>query len=244
MTVTIDRTTPIGNIAAELAGCLPVFDRLGLDYCCHGQRSLAEACEVAGVAVERVIEEIRAAYRCPQPIHEHNWAGATMTELADHIESTHHARARETFARLRALVPRVAAAHADGHPELAALADVVSRLDDDMQDHMVREERVLFPWLRRLDRRSELHTGPPWSVRRPISCMEHDHVEVAESLARIRERTAGYAVPPDACGSYRAMIALLRDLEQDTRVHIHKENNILFPAGVRAEAAPGGRPNT
>ena len=240
MTATIDRTTPIGSIAAESAACLPVFDRHGLDYCCHGQRSLAEACAVAGVAVERVLEEILAASQRPQPKHDQDWAAATMSELADHIESTHHARARETFARLRSLVPRVAAAHAAGHPELVALAQAVSRLDEDMQDHMVREERVLFPWLRRLDRKSELHTGPPWSVRRPISCMEHDHVEVAAALARIRELTADYCVPPDACGSYRAMIELLRDLEQDTRIHIHKENNILFPAGARAEAATPG----
>jgi regulator of cell morphogenesis and NO signaling len=105
-----------------------------------------------------------------------------------------------------------------------------------MREHMIREERVLFPWLRRLEKPGAIMTGPPWSVQRPISCMEHDHDSAGAALARMRRMTNDFTLPADACNSYRALYQSIAALERDTHVHIHKENNILFPAGVRAEA--------
>ncbi len=136
---------------------------------------------------------------------------------------------------LQVLIPRVLAAHGTKDPRLAELAAVVRTFEEDMQDHMVREERVLFPWLRRLERKSEIHSGPPWSVRRPISCMVHDHDDAGAALARMRSLTDNFTPPPKACTTYRSMLRTLQELEQDTHVHVHKENEILFPAGIRAE---------
>lgn len=237
MTCEIDVNTPLGQLAAEHPHWLPIFDRFGLDYCCHGSRTLLAACESAGVHAEDVLGAICEVRPTAGAIEEREWLTASMTELADHIEATHHARARDTFTRLATLVPRVQSAHAERHPWLVDLRRTIESLAEAMHDHMVREERVLFPWLRRLDRPSEIHTGPPWSVKRPISCMVHDHDEVAEMLGEIKGLTSGYATPPEACGSFRTMIELLRQLDEDTRRHIHKENNILFPAGVQAEQA-------
>ncbi len=235
-------SAPIGAIAAEHPEFIPLFERFGLDYCCHGDRTLAEACEHRGVNPVEVLDAIRNAGDGAADAPDRNWTGATMSELADHIEQTHHAYAKEAFVRLEELSREVAAAHAAQHPELLVLADRIIALADDMRDHMVREERVLFPWLRRLERRSEITSSPPWSVRRPIECMEHDHDGVAASFARISELSGGYSPPADACGKYRFLLTLLRDLERDTHIHIHKENNILFPAGVRAEAVRSGVP--
>lgn len=235
----IDDQVPLGTLAGEHPVLIPVLDRFGLDYCCHGGRSLKEACEAARVSLHDVLAAIQEDRSVPRGASDQRWMDATMTELADHIEATHHARAREWFDRLTTIVPRVKAAHLARHPWLEGLEVTIRNLQEAMHDHMVREERVLFPWLRRLDRPSEIHTGPPWSVKRPISCMVHDHDEVAGLLARIRTLTDGYHAPPDACSSFRVMVDLLRELDADTRLHIHKENNILFPAGVRAEQTRG-----
>jgi regulator of cell morphogenesis and NO signaling len=238
-TPTLDLT--LGQIAATRPGAIPVFERLGLDYCCGGSKSLADACRAADLSPTAVLNAIDDSPAQPQGIpRERPWTDATMTELADHIERTHHAFVRDAMTRLRTVVPRVVAAHAKADPRLVRLSEVLDAFAEDMADHMVREERVVFPWLRRLDRRTQIHTGPPWSVRRPISCMVHDHEEAGKALAEMRTLTDGYTPPAKACITYRSMLALLEQLERDTHVHIHLENNILFPAGIRAEAAQGG----
>ena len=235
-----DGNQSIGALAASRPASIPIFERLGLDFCCRGSRAFAEACRERGIDPDTVRREIDdAEAHTPSP-PDRDWARASIVELADHIEQTHHVYAREAFARLASIVPRVVAVHSETHPELRELADLIEELRQDMHDHFIREERVLFPWLRRLERHSEIHTGPPWSVQRPISCMEHDHDAVAACFRRMRDLTHGFAPPAGACASYAAVLHTLADLERDTHVHIHKENNILFPAGMRAEERAAG----
>lgn len=236
MTTPIDATAPIGGIAAARPDLIPLFDRFGLDYCCHGHESLGRACTRVGASLAAVLDEARRMAPARTGARAVMADGHPMGTLCDEIEREHHAFVREAFLRLEHVLPRVVEAHAGAHPELTSLRGVVERLRAEMMDHMVREERVLFPWLRRLEQPQAVHVGPPWSVKRPIDCMVHDHDAVAEALARIRTLTQNYTVPPDACESYTSLINTLRDLERDTRVHIHKENNILFPAGIEAEA--------
>jgi regulator of cell morphogenesis and NO signaling len=223
----------IGEAAARFPALIAVFDRFGLDYCCQGHHSLAEACRHAGADVRAVLaaatETPSASPSAADPV------SLSLTELCDEIEKTHHTFVRHAFQRLGTLLPRVLSAHGAEHPRFVALDEAVRELRDDMTDHMVREERVLFPWLRRLERREAVHVGPPWSVRRPIDCMIHDHDAVADLIAWIRSITTDYTPPAGCCGSVATLMSLLRDLEADTRIHIHKENNILFPRGVLAE---------
>lgn len=238
MNTTLDPNAPVGGLAVSRPDLIPVFDRLGIDYCCHGGESLSQACRRAGVKILDVIGAPRepapdaTADTPPEP----DPADMTMNQLCDHIEAVHHLRARETLESLGPLVARVVSAHGHSDPRYAELASVITKLREEMIDHMVREERVLFPWLRRLEQAGAIHIGPPWSVRRPIDCMIHDHQSVAEGFARIRATTRDYTTPAGACGSVVALLAILREFEADTRRHIHKENNILFPAGIRAEA--------
>jgi regulator of cell morphogenesis and NO signaling len=227
----------IGSIAVAYPESVAVFAQHGLDFCCGGSRSLEEACATAGLDADRIRAEIRAATAERGLAAREAWHTMGMGELADHIERVHHARARELIARIDGLLPPVLAAHGDAHPELRAVAETFARFREELFDHMVREERVLFPWLRRLETPGSLHIGPPWSVARPISCMVHDHDDAAAALGSIRRALAGYTVPAGACGSYAALIATMKELDEDTRIHIHKENNALFPAGIRAEAA-------
>ena len=226
----------IGSIAVARPESVSVFMRYGLDFCCGGRRTLEQACATKGLDVETIRAEIREATAGCGAAAGEAWSTMGMSDLADHIERVHHARARELIERIDALLPRVVAAHGERHPELHAVAETFNRFRAELFDHMIREERVLFPWLRRLDAPGSVHIGPPWSVARPISCMLHDHDDAAAALASMRAALLDYAVPVGACGSYAALVAAIRELDEDTRVHIHKENNALFPAGIKAEA--------
>jgi len=237
----------ISEITLALPNGIPVLEQHGIDYCCGGSKPLADACETLQLDPTKIIEEMRVREADASGEDIVDWTTRSMTELADHIEQTHHAFVRESLGRLKTMMPRLLRAHGQKHPELQRLDEILAVFADDMEDHMVREERVLFPWLRRLESKTELQSGPPWSVKRPISCMEHDHDDAGEQLRRMRKLTNDYTPPEDACGTYREAYRVLAALEGDTHRHIHKENNILFPTGVRAEekldrSHPAARP--
>ncbi len=232
-TITPERT--VGQIAASDPRSIPVFERLGLDYCCGGRVALAEAAKARGLDPDSVLRDLHAACTDGPPVEEPDWTRASLADLADHIEHTHHAFVRDALARLSTVVPRVVQAHGERHPELKELEGVIRSFAEEMHDHMIREERVVFPWIKRLERSSQIHKGPPWSVKRPISCMIHDHDDAGRALESMRRLTDNYTPPPGACPTYRSMLATLAQLESDTHLHIHKENNILFPGGIAAE---------
>jgi regulator of cell morphogenesis and NO signaling len=231
----------IGALAVSMPESISVFARYGLDFCCGGGRTLEHACAAKGLDAEAIRAEIREATAGRGAATGEAWSTMGMSDLADHIERVHHARARDLIQRIDALLPRVTAAHGERHPELRAVAETFGRFREELSDHMIREERVLFPWLRRLDAPGSVHIGPPWSVARPISCMVHDHDDAAAALASMRAALLEYAIPAGACGSYAALITALKELDEDTRTHIHKENNALFPAGIRAERERSSR---
>ncbi len=224
--------TPLGQAARENPATLRAFDRFGLDYCCHGHETLAQACARAQADPRAVMAAVCA--EPPDLEQDADWSRATLAALCDHIVESHHAFVREVFAMLPAIMQRVVAAHGANHPEYLELAHVVTALRDEMLDHLTREERVLFPWLKRLESAGHV-TGPPWSVRGPITCMIHDHDEVAAALEKINLLTNKHTAPANGCSTVMSLFRWLGELERDTRRHIHKENNILFPKGIEAE---------
>lgn len=230
----------VREIAVAWPELIEMLEASGIDYCCGGGRTVAQVAAEMGLSASRLVEELSC--RCGSagaPGPDPGWSQMSMSDLADHIERTHHAFVRETLSRLDALLRKCVAAHAAREPRFVEMQKTVLRFTHDMHDHMIREERVLFPWLRRLERPSAVQFGPPWSVRRPIDCMIHDHDDAHDALLALRELTDEYAPPPDACPTWREVYRLLAKLESDTYLHIHKENNILFPAGIAAEERRG-----
>lgn len=232
----ITTATTLGDIAARWPELIQFMESRELDYCCGGSRTVTQAADKAGISPEELADDLRS-FEDPnaRSEDERDWSAASMTELADHIEETHHAYVRRTLDRLDELSERCVQAHAEADPRLHDLRKEILAFAEDMHDHMVREERVLFPWLRRLEKPTSIESGPPWSVRRPIDCMLHDHDDAAGALDRMRALTDNFTPPENACATRRELLRLLEEIERDTHVHIHKENNILFPAGVEAE---------
>ncbi len=228
-TITPDRT--LAEVVNADPAATRVFESFALDYCCGGRRRIDEACATAGVAVAAVLDALEDLGPAP----EVDWATMGPAELVDHLEATHHAYLHAEFGRLTDLTEKVVAAHGTRHPELAEVAAAYGALRADLEPHLMKEEQVLFPMIRELAgavESPEFHCG---SLQNPISVMLAEHDRAGDLLTTLRSLTDGYVAPADGCASYRALYAGLAELEADTHLHVHKENNLLFPAVVALE---------
>ncbi len=229
----------LGEIVTRRPGAARVLERLGLDYCCGGARTLADACADADVSSAEVSSaEVLDAIEALQPEDTPDWASMGPAELVDHLEATHHRYLHAELPRLTPLAEKVASVHGDRHPELHDVRDDLAALRADLEPHLMKEERALFPMIRELAT-TDADAAPPefhcGSLRNPISVLLAEHDTAGAMLERLRHRTAGYTVPDDGCASYLALYEGLAELEADTHLHVHKENNLLFPAVIALE---------
>jgi regulator of cell morphogenesis and NO signaling len=231
----LDVNTTIGQLVTQRPGRARVFERLGIDYCCGGKMPLSEACADRGLDAQAVLDELAANEQASSG-EERNWSDAGLTDLCDHIEATHHAYLRDELPRLGAMVDKVAAVHGDREPELRELVTVFRAFRSEIESHMAKEEQVLFPMIRRLDEAEALPSFHCGTVNNPIRVMEYEHDSAGAALARMRRLTHDFTPTPEACNTYRAMLEGLTALERDMHLHIHKENNILFPRASALEA--------
>ncbi|HKY13635.1 MAG TPA: iron-sulfur cluster repair di-iron protein [Microthrixaceae bacterium] len=243
----IHSTGPINSTGrdtlAEIVNAWPaaarVLDGLGLDYCCGGRERLDDACAAAGLDPKDVLAALGAVRAAPDP----EWRSMGPAELVDHLEATHHAYLHDELPRLDALLDKVVRVHGARHRELGELREAFGELAEDLEPHLLKEERVLFPMIRELESATELPSFHCGSIANPVSRMMVEHDRAGELLARIRLVTYDHTPPADACGSYRALFTGLADLEADTHLHVHKENNVLFPAVIAMEQRLAGPPS-
>jgi regulator of cell morphogenesis and NO signaling len=225
---------------AEVINTRPILarelERLGLDYCCGGERTVADACATQGLDTAEVVATLsRVADEGDGDGARAQWATMGVTELVDHIETTHHRYLWAELPRLSALLDKIARVHGERHAELADVCHVYRELRADLEPHLDKEEQVVFPMIKLLagaQPAPKFHAG---SLVEPIAVLLAEHDRVGELLAQLRALTQGYEVPPDGCESYRACYERLAELETDTHLHVHKENNLLFPAVVRMD---------
>lgn len=203
-----------------------VFEKNGIDYCCGGKATLRQACEKRRVNSAAVMADLLAAGHDPD---QRDWSTATLTELADHIESTHHAWLKKELPRVAMLVHRTFTVHGLHYPYLAEVKATYDRFAAEMDAHMFKEEHILFPRIRQIDSgRKGLE------VDQPVAIMEHEHDRAGADLAKLRSLTTDYTAPAEACNTFRATLDALREIEADTHIHVHKENHILFPRAMAA----------
>jgi regulator of cell morphogenesis and NO signaling len=233
---TITTQSTLADIVVADPSLARQLERRRLDYCCGGSRTLEEACADRGLDAAAVAGELDAA-RTERPAAR--WATMSAAELVDHLESTHHHYLWGELPRLSALMDKVGSVHGARHPELDAISTCLAEIRADLEPHLLKEERVLFPMIRELATATTAPSFQCGSLRNPISVMLREHDSVGELLARLRQLTADYEPPADGCASYAALFRGLGELEADTHLHVLKENNVLFPMVVRMESELG-----
>ncbi|HCE61251.1 MAG TPA: iron-sulfur cluster repair di-iron protein [Janibacter terrae] len=222
-------TTTLGDLVTEDPRRSRVLEQLGLDYCCNGDRPLDEAAREAGLDPADVSARLDLPGEPPVMVAK----DLALSALAHDIVDTHHAYLWEEMPRLTALVDKVVGVHGGRHPELARVQETYARVVTEIEPHLTREERVVFPAISRLEKTRAPVTVASGDLGELVQRLVDEHDVVGDLLAELRDLTGGFTPPPDGCNSYRAMLAGLEELEQDLHAHVHKENNILFPR-VRA----------
>ena len=233
-------STTVGQIVADQPQLARVFEELQIDYCCGGKRSLDEVCRGRGLDVRQFVQRLKDAEAMSTSPAGEDWQTAPLATLCENIERVHHDYLRRELPRLAAIIAKVVNAHGANHPELAEVERVFSELKAELEPHMMKEERVLFPAIRYLEANGQAMQFPFGSLANPIRMMVSDHDQVGDALARLRQLTSNYVVPAGACNTYRVMLEGLAALEGDMHEHVHKENNILFPRAVELEASLAG----
>jgi regulator of cell morphogenesis and NO signaling len=227
----------VADIVTKNSSLSRVFDELEIDYCCDGQRTLEQACRQQGLDARAVLAELD---QCDQPRPDAVWsvdpATMSLTDLANHIEQTHHAYLRAELPRLAAETAEVASAYDRRDVRLAHVRATLSAMAHELWCHMLKEEMCLFPKIRQLEASGESPAFHCDSVAGPVRQMELEHDEAGSALERLRELTDGFTPPEWACDRYRALLEALAYLERDLHWHIHKENNLLFPRALEMEA--------
>ena len=228
----------VGEIAAEYPAAVKVFQKHGIDFCCGGNRPIADACREKGIEDRVVLDELDAALTPSGDVPR--FSAWDLDFLASYIVANHHSYVRGAIETLRKHTSRVAEVHGERHPETVAIARHFDAIADEMTHHMLKEERVLFPYITALAAAARtgvrLVPAPFGSAANPIRMMEAEHESAGATMAEIRRLSGNYEPPGDACTTFKVSYQELEAFESDLHRHVHLENNILFPKALRLEA--------
>jgi regulator of cell morphogenesis and NO signaling len=236
--LTLNKTS-IGELVSHDWRKAEVFKKYGIDFCCGGKRTIAEACEKKGIDPALVDADLRQVEEqtSANPNNFNQWE---LDFLADYIVNRHHKYVSQAMPFLDELSVKVARVHGDHHPELTDIEQHTQDVIQELSSHIHKEEMILFPYIKLLAQAKHNKTSmarPPFgTIANPINMMEAEHTSAGSSMEAIEELSNRFTAPVDACMSYQVLFAKLQEFQQDLHQHIHLENNILFPKALELEA--------
>lgn len=228
----------IGEVVAKNYRTAKVFKDYQIDFCCNGNKTIADACAAKNIDSNKIIEELHRVQSSnnSDTIDYNSWP---IDLLADYVEKKHHRYVEEKIPEILPLLNKIVSVHGKRHPELEKIADLFQETAGELTMHMKKEELMLFPYIKNLVKAKEngaVPSSPFGTVANPIQQMMHEHDTEGERFRQIAELTDNYTPPSDACNTYRVTFHLLKEFEDDLHLHIHLENNILFPKAITLEA--------
>ena len=214
-----------------------VFEKYHLDFCCKGKRSLEQACTEQQLTVSQITGELENLFANEGNTKAIDFEKMNLAQLCDYIVQTHHAYVKNEMPQIYAYLEKVSSKHGERHPELYKIFQTFAAVKEEMEGHMNKEELVLFPRIKELqkiaaDENGNLQLNITY-LQSPITVMEQEHDHAGTLLNDIRTLSNDYTPPQDACTTYRLCFAALKAFELDLHQHVHLENNILFPKAIR-----------
>jgi len=238
---TLEKNTQkqIGQYVAEDYRTAAVFSKYKIDFCCNGGRTIQEACSKKGIDSNFLIDELQAVLKTTsnQSIDYKSWP---LDLLIDYIQKKHHRYVEEKIPVIRHFLDKLCSVHGERHPELFKINELFTASSGELAAHMKKEELILFPFIKKMVK--AVIDGKPievahfGTVENPIEMMMQEHDNEGKRFRQIAELSNNYQPPTDACNTYRVTFAMLNEFEQDLHLHIHLENNILFPKATKLES--------
>lgn len=240
MNTTLNSNKTIGEIVKDDFRTAEVFKKFGIDFCCGGKISVDEACTNHNVNKTELVSSLEATLSRVNGNNAQNFKDWEPDFLVNYIINVHHKYVKDNLQLLYEFTQKIARVHGQNHPELLQVAENYGAVAQELSNHMMKEERILFPYIIELyssfKKKDEATPSPFGTVRNPINMMEMEHETVGALLKEMREVTNNYTLPVDACNTYTVTFKKLDEFENDLHQHIHLENNILFPRAIELEA--------
>ncbi|MHB1628460.1 MAG: iron-sulfur cluster repair di-iron protein [Bacilli bacterium] len=230
MSTTFKETEKLGDIVVKFPNAGNIFKLNGIDFCCGGDQLLSEAAAEHNIDVNRMLEELNGSYDEFQRLGLEivDWTSVPLRQLADHIVNTHHAYLRQVFPPLTELTTKILRVHGKNHGDvLSKVHRLFSTLRIDMEEHMIKEEEIVFPQV--MDYEKNPSDGKRQDVIRAVQELDREHDGAGDIVKQIRKATDNFKLPEDACSTYIYTFEKLQEVESDIFQHIHLENNVLFP---------------
>ena len=234
----INENQIIGELVAQDYRTASVFKKYGIDFCCQGNRTIQDATESKHIEVDRVLNDLN-------DVSKEQGNGATdynswpLDLLADYIEKKHHRYVETKILEIKPFLDKICNVHGGRHPELFEIQQQFNTSAGELAAHMKKEEFILFPFVRKMEKAkqegSKVSAPQFGTVENPVQMMMHEHATEGDRFSKIEGLSNHYTPPDDACNTYRVTYALLKEFEQDLHLHIHLENNILFPKAIAME---------
>jgi regulator of cell morphogenesis and NO signaling len=223
MNATAIQNKTVREIAGQHADSYKIFHKYGIDFCCGGKRLLSDVCEEKGIELSAIANDFKALEETPSD--QKDWNTETLENIINHIVDTHHQYLRDDLPRLFHLTQKVASRHGEKDTHLYKVLEIFVSMSNELLAHIEKEEKVLFPMIIEMEKTGDISP----QIMMPILAMEAEHEEVGKALEELDVLTEHYTLKPNMCASYQALYVGLKQLEEDLKLHIHKENNFLFP---------------
>lgn len=215
-----------------------VFEKHGIDFCCNGNRPLKEACDEKNINIEVILSELDSVMISEEQ-EDKRFETWDLKFLIDYIVNNHHSYVKNAIPQMMPHLEKVAFKHGNKYPELENIKSLFEDVAEEMISHMHKEETILFHIIRYLVDCKKFNERPKMSgfktVRNPIDMMEAEHTNAGGAMEKIRELTNNFTLPADACNTFKLTYKELEDFEKDLHIHVHLENNILFPKAIKLE---------
>ena len=220
----------LGEIVTKDFRSAAILSNAGIDFCCGGDRTLGTACAEKGINSEELIRRLTELET--QPVKPgQNFDDWTPDFLCDYIINTHHTFVKRSLPNLVLYTQKIASVHGEHHPGLLEVAELVGKINSELSQHLKNEEEVLFPAIKgALNTKSGVFSS---TIHSEISRMHDEHLFAGGAMDRINVITGSYKVPSDGCNTYHVTFQLLKEFEDDLHIHVHLENNILFPKSLK-----------
>jgi len=226
----VNKSDSIGFIVTNNHNAAAIFNYHGIDFYSQGGRTLEDACIGHNVAMSSIIEDLWELRN--QSGNVPDFSKMNMIELSTYILRTHHKFTEKKLVFIRNTMHRLIGHHREDHSNLTLVRKTFEDLSVYLTVHMKHEEFIVFPCIHKMVKTKRMNLTTFQTIERPISSMIDDHDHEVMTLKKLAELTNNFAVPANADYALKITYNSMKELVEDLKIHMHLENNILFPRAI------------